>query len=94
MKFLLQELESFEKKLDNIIKPSKDKKEEKYIPEPESQITLYNVYNKITNFINYENELNLFQINISVKDEDKDILFNTMQNICQLDVDFLKMKNG
>ena len=94
LKFLLKELDSFENKLDNIIKPSKDKKEEKYIPEPESQITLDNVYNKITNFINYENELNLFQINISVKDEDKDTLFNTLQNMCQLDVDFLKMKNG
>ena len=92
LKFLLKELDSFEKKLENIIKPGKDK--EKYIPEPESQITLDNVYNKLSNFINYENELNLFQINISVKEEDKDILFNTLQNMCQLDIDFLKMKNG
>ena len=92
LKFLLKELDSFEKKLENIIKPGKDK--EKYIPEPESQITLDNVYNKLSNFINYENELNLFQINISVKEEDKDTLFNTLQNMCQLDIDFLKMKNG
>jgi len=55
---------------------------------------LDNVYNKLSNFINYENELNLFQINISVKEEDKDTLFNTLQNMCQLDIDFLKMKNG
>ena len=92
LKFLHKELDSFDKKLDNIYNPNNSK--EKYIPEPESQITLDNVYNKLSNFINYENELNLFQINISVKDEDKDILFNTLQNICQLDVDFLKMKNG
>ena len=92
LKFLLKELDSFEKKLENIIKPGKNK--EKYIPDPESQITLDNVYNKLSNFINYENELNLFQINISVKEEDKDALFNTLQNICQLDIDFLKMKNG
>ena len=92
LKFLLKELDSFEKKLENIIKPGKDK--EKYIPEPESQITLDNVYNKLSNFINYENELNLFQINISVKEDDKDTLFNTLQNMCQLDIDFLKMKNG
>ena len=92
LKFLLKELDSFEKKLENIIKPGKNK--EKYIPDPESQITLDNVYNKLSNFINYENELNLFQINISVKEEDKDALFNTLQNMCQLDIDFLKMKNG
>ena len=92
LKFLLKELDSFEKKLENIIKPGKNK--EKYIPDPESQITLDNVYNKLSNFINYENELNLFQINISVKEEDKDTLFNTLQNMCQLDIDFLKMKNG
>ena len=92
LKFLLKELDSFEKKLENIIKPGKNK--EKYIPDPESQITLDNVYNKLSNFINYENELNLFQMNISVKEEDKDALFNTLQNMCQLDIDFLKMKNG
>ena len=92
LKFLVKELDSFEKKLENIIKPGKDK--EKYIPDPESQITLDNVYNKLSNFINYENELNLFQINISVKEEDKDALFNTLQNMCQLDIDFLKMKSG
>ena len=92
LKFLHKELDSFEKKIDNIFIPGKDK--EKYNPDPETQITLDNVYNKLNNFINYENELNLFQINISVKEEDKDTLFNTLQNICQLDVDFLKMKNG
>ena len=94
LKFLHKELDSFDKKLDSIYNPFNEREKEKYIPEPESQIALDNVYNKLNNFINYENELNLFQINISVKDEDKDTLFNSMQNICQLDVDFLKMKNG
>ena len=90
LKFLYKELESFEKKLDNINKYNK----EKYVPDPESQITLDNVYSKLSNFINYENELNLFQMNISIKEEDKDSLFNIIQNMYQLDVDFLKMKNG
>ena len=90
LKFLYKELESFEKKIDNVIKNNKDKD----IPEPESQITLDNVYSKLSNFINYENELNLFQMNISIKEEDKDSLFNIIQNIYQIDVDFLKMKNG
>ena len=90
LKFLYKELESFEKKLDNVYKYNKDK----YVPEPESQITLDNVYSKLSNFINYENELNLFQMNISIKEEDKDSLFNMIQNMYQLDVDFLKMKNG
>jgi len=86
--FLQKELDSFEKKLDSIIKTNSE------CPDPEQQITLDNVYNKISNYINYENELNLFQINISIKEEDKDALFNTIQAMCQLDVDFLKMKNG
>ena len=90
LKFLYKELESFEKKLDNINKYNKDK----YIPDPESQIILDNVYSKLSNFINYENELNLFQMNISIKEEDKESLFNIIQNMYQLDVDFLKMKNG
>ena len=90
LKFLYKELDSFEKKLDNIYKYNKDKN----TPEPESQITLDNVYCKLSNFINYENELNLFQMNISIKEEDKDSLFNVIQNMYQLDVDFLKMKNG
>ena len=90
LKFLYKELESFEKKIDNVIKTNKDKD----MPEPESQITLDNVYSKLSNFINYENELNLFQMNISIKEEDKDSLFNIIQNIYQIDVDFLKMKNG
>ena len=67
LKFLYKELESFEKKLDNVYKYNKDK----YVPEPESQITLDNVYSKLSNFINYENELNLFQMNISIKEEIK-----------------------
>lgn len=33
-------------------------------------------------------------MNISIKEEEKDSLFNIIQNIYQLDVDFLKMKNG
>ena len=90
LKFLYKELESFEKKLDNVYKYNKDK----YVPEPESQITLDNVYSKLSNFIIYENELNLFQMNINIKEEDKDSLFNMIQNMYQLDVDFLKMKNG
>ena len=90
LKFLFKELDSFDKKLDNIYKNDKDN----YVPDPESQITLDNVYCKLSNFINYENELNLFQMNISIKEEDKDSLFNMIQNMYELDVDFLKMKNG
>jgi len=90
LKVLYKELDSFEKKLDGIYKYNR----EKYVPDPESQITLDNVYCKLTNFINYENELNLFQMNINIKEEDKDSLFDIIQNMYQLDVDFLKMKNG
>ena len=88
LKFLKNELDTYDKKLDEI-SDINDKK-----PEPESQLELDNVYNKLGNFINYENELNLFQMNISIKDEVKDSLFDLIQNAIQLDVDFLKMKNG
>ena len=90
LKNLCKELDAFDKKLDSIFPPKK----EKYVPEPEDQIILDNVYCKLGNFLNYENELNLFQMNISIKEEEKDSLFNSIQNMYQLDVDFLKMKNG
>ena len=86
--FLKNELDTFDKKLDEL-SDINDKK-----PEPESQIELDNVFNKLGNYINYENELNLFQMNISIKDEIKDSLFDLIQNAIQIDVDFLKMKNG
>jgi len=88
LKFLKNELDSFDKKLDEI-SDINDKK-----PGPESQLELDNLYNKLGNYINYENELNLFQMNISIKDEVKDSLFDLIQNAIQLYVDFLKMKNG
>ena len=88
LNFLKNELDSFDKKLDEI-SDINDKK-----PEPENQLELDNLYNKLGNYINYENELNLFQMNISIKDEIKDSLFDLIQNAIQLDVDFLKMKNG
>ena len=86
--FLKNELDTFDKKLDEI-SDINDKN-----PEPEAQLELDNVFNKLGNYINYENELNLFQMNISIKDEVKDSLFDLIQNAIQLDVDFLKMKNG
>ena len=88
LKFLKNELDTFDKKLDEL-SDINDKK-----PEPESQLELDNLYNKLGNYINYENELNLFQMNISIRDEVKDSLFDLIQNAIQLDVDFLKMKNG
>jgi hypothetical protein len=86
--FLKNELNTFDKKLDEL-SDINDKK-----PEPESQLELDNIFNKLGNYINYENELNLFQMNISIKDEVKDSLFDLIQNAIQLDVDFLKMKTG
>ena len=86
--FLRNELNLFNKKLDELL----DLNEKN--PLPESQIELDNVYNKLGNFINYENELNLFTMNISIKDEVKNSLFDIIQNAYKLEIDFLKMKNG
>ena len=61
---------------------------------PESQIELDNIYNKLGNYMNYENELNLFTMNTTIKDEVKNSLFDIIQDSYKLDIDFLKMKNG
>ena len=58
------------------------------------QMQLEDIFVKLGNFINYENELNLFQMNLSIKEEMKDALFDFIQNLYEIDIDFLKMKDG
>ena len=91
LSFLNKELDTYEKNLKDFSKKFCIKKQE---PDPESQISLDNIFCKLGNFINYENELNLFQMNISIKEENKDSLFDIIQDIYKIDVDFLKMENG
>ena len=86
--FLRNELDLFDKKLKELLDLNQKG------PLPESQIELDNVYNKLGNYLNYENELYLFTINIHIKDEVKESLFDLIQNSCHFDIDFLKMKNG
>ena len=88
LSFLRKELSLFDQKLDELLCLNQIN------PLPESQIELDNVYNKLGNYINYENELNLFTMNITIKDEIKNSLFDLIQNSYKLDIDFLKMKNG
>ena len=88
LSFLRNELNIFNTKLDELLGLNEKN------PIPESQIELDNIYNKLGNFINYENELNLFTMNISIKDEVKNSLFDLIQNSYKLEIDFLKMKNG
>ena len=86
--FLKKELILFDKKLDELLNLNQIN------TLPESQIELDNIYNKLGNYMNYENELNLFTMNISIKDEVKNSLFDIIQDSYKLDIDFLKMKNG
>ena len=88
LSFLKKELRLFDKKLDELLNLNKIN------TMPESQIELDNIYNKLGNYINYENELNLFTMNITIKDEVKNSLFDIIQDSYKLDIDFLKMKNG
>ena len=88
LNFLRNELNLFDIKLDELFDLNKIK------PLPESQIELDHIYNKLGNYINYDNELNLFTMNISIKDEIKNSLFDLIQNSYKIDIDFLKMKNG
>ena len=87
---LREELDSFNKKLDEITNEDlfKDK------INPNTQIQLEKIYNRIGNCINYENELSLFQMDININEEIKDSLFDLIQNTYRIDIDFLKMENG
>lgn len=61
---------------------------------PNTQIQLEKIYNRLGNCINYENELSLFQMDININEEVKDSLFDLIQNAYRINIDFVKMKNG
>ena len=88
LKSLREELDSFNQKLDEMFDDFKDK------INPEAQIELERIYNRLGNYINYENELSLFQMDINIDEEIKGSLFDLIQNTYRIDIDFLKMKNG
>lgn len=54
---------------------------------------LNQIFNKLNNFVNYEIELNLFQMNIGIKEEIKESMFNFLQNAYYVDVDYVTI-NG
>ena len=81
------ELDSFNQQLDNFLNDIPNNN-------PETQTKLDNIYNRIGNYINYENELCLFQMDINLNDEIKESFFKLMENSHVISVDFLKMKNG
>ena len=88
--FLRKELDSYNQKLDEIVNEDlfKDK------INPDTQLQLEKIYNRLGNYINYENELSLFQMDININEEVKDSLFDLIQNSYRINIDFLKMKNG
>ena len=88
LKSLREELDSFNQKLDEMLDDFKDK------INPDAQIELERIYNRLGNYINYENELSLFQMDINIDEEIKDSLFDLIQNTYRINIDFLKMKNG
>ena len=59
-----------------------------------NQIELNKIFHKLANYLNYNNELNLFQMKLEIKTELKDTLFDLIQNSYDISIDFLKMKNG
>ena len=73
---LSKELDDFDKQLDELFI---DKGHDSLQPNPESQLILENLCNKISNYINYSNELNLFQMNININQEGKESLFDSIQ---------------
>ena len=90
LNLLRKELSDFENQLDEL---QKDKLFA-LRPDPNSQNKLNKVYNKLSNYINYESELNLFQIDVNINDNIKDSIFDLIQTAYEINVDYLKMKNG
>ena len=90
LNILRKELSEFGKQLDEI------QKNKLFLinPDPENQNKLEKVYNKLGNYLNYENELNLFQIDVNIHDDIKDSIFDLIQNAYEINVDYLKMENG
>ena len=88
--FLREELDSFNQKLTEI--ENEDLFNDKV--NPDTQLQLEKIYNRLGNYINYENELSLFQMDININEEVKDSLFDLIQNAYRISIDFLKMKNG
>lgn len=87
---LRKELADFEKELDEL----QNNKSYLINPDPENQNKLEKVYNKLANYINYENELNLFQIDVNIHDDKKDSIFDLIQSAYEINVDYLKTENG
>ena len=88
--FLREELDSFNQRLDEIANEElfKDK------INPDTQLQLEKIYNRLGNYINYENQLSLFQMDININEEVKDSLFDLIQNAYRINIEFIKMKNG
>ena len=90
LRFLREELDSYNNKLDEIV----DQELFKDRINPDTQLQLEKIYNRLGNYINYENELNLFQMDININEEIKESIFDLIQNSYTINIDFLKMKNG
>ena len=90
LNLLRKELSEFENQLDEI----QSNKSFAIRPDPNIQSKLDKVYNKLSNYINYENELNLFQIYVNIHDNIKDSIFDLIQSAYEINVDYLKMENG
>lgn len=92
LKTLKEELDSFNKKIEEYLNKIRNK-ENINVPESEEQLEIDQIYTRLGNYINYENELNLFQMEININEDVKENLFNLIQNFCNFNVELLKMKN-
>ena len=93
----IEELNNLRKELSDFGKQLNDLQKNKLFlinPDSENQNKLEKVYNKLGNYINYENELNLFQIDVNIHEDIKESIFDLIQNAYEINVDYLKMENG
>ena len=86
---LINELKVVENKLSNFAKNERD---EKFLVSHNEELT--EVYNKVNNFVNYEMEINLFQMNIGIKEDIRERMFEFLQNSYYVDVDYVTINNN
>ena len=89
LNILRKELSEFEKQLNELQK----NKLFQINPDSENQNKLEKIYNKLGNYINYENELNLFQIDVNIHEDIKESIFDLIQSAYEINVDYLRMEN-
>lgn len=90
LNLLKNELETFETEVQALYNENTNTKS----LELDHQKKLNEIFLKLSNYLNYENKLNLFQMKLNIQNDAKDNMFEIIQNSYDIDIDLVKMKDG